>query len=346
MSDTIQFSKDPTNDLKRFLESKKYSKVTVLLDENTARHCYPLLRDGLPQHSLLTVSSGEESKNLATAEVIWKGMTDHLLDRHSVLIIIGGGVLGDMGGFCAATYKRGIDFVLVPTTLLSQVDASIGGKLGIDFHNFKNHIGVFQVPALTLLFSGFLQTLPETELRSGFAEIVKHTLISDKPMWNEIRSKKLHAHDWDRLIRHSVEFKSRVTNEDPRERSLRKILNAGHTIGHAIETYLLTEKRKVMHGEAVAAGLVAESYLAREKGLLSPGDFQDITDGVLKVFGKVQFSPEDEGPISRLTVQDKKNKGNRILCVLLEGIGKARFDCEISVEEVKQALMFYRTLQM
>ena len=170
---------------------KAYSKVGVLVDENTLTHCYPLLKQHLPDHFIIKTRSGEEEKNLATCSAIWQAMTDKTMDRHACLIVLGGGVLGDMGGFCASTYKRGIDFVLVPTTLLAQADASIGGKLGIDFNHYKNHIGVFRHPALTLLHSGFLKTLSEPELRSGFAEIIKHSLIADKALWEEISVKKL-----------------------------------------------------------------------------------------------------------------------------------------------------------
>src|SRR5688572_2096426 len=192
MTDNIHFSTDPATDLKDFfLQRKAYSKVAVLVDEHTAEYCYPLIRTALPTHATIMVPSGEEYKNLTTCETIWKKMTEFNMDRHSLLVILGGGVLGDMGGFCAATYKRGIDFALIPTTLLAQVDASIGGKLGVDFQHFKNHIGVFQVPAFTLVHDGFLKTLPKHELRSGFAEVIKHALISDKSVWQEISSRSL-----------------------------------------------------------------------------------------------------------------------------------------------------------
>lgn len=343
MTDNILFSSDPAGDLSQFLKEKKYSKIATLTDDHTTVDCYPLLAQALPVHNNIEVPSGEEHKNLATCELIWGKMTDQALDRHSALIIIGGGVLGDMGGFCAATYKRGIDFVLVPTTLLSQVDASIGGKLGIDFRNFKNHIGVFKTPALTLLHSGFLATLPAAEKRSGFAEVIKHALIADAHVWNEISHRSFEDQPWDRLLRHSVNVKRRVVDEDPYEKGLRKILNAGHTIGHAVETFLLQAKRKILHGEAVAVGLVCEAFLSRERGMLNAHEFEEISAYVLGVFGKVELKDTDEEEIAALTIQDKKNKENKILCVLLEGIGKARLDCEIRPDEVKRALSFYRS---
>jgi 3-dehydroquinate synthase len=343
MPDNILFSEKPSSDLESFLKGRKYSRIGVVTDDNTWVHCFPLIKKGLGEHTVTVVKSGEENKTLATCEKIWQFMTDHNFDRHSLLIVLGGGVLGDMGGFCAATYKRGIDFVLVPTTLLSQVDASIGGKLGIDFHNFKNHIGVFQLPVLTLLHSGFLETLSFNEKRSGFAEIVKHILISDKAMWSDLVKRSFNDHDWSELIRHSVAFKARVVNEDPKEKGLRKILNAGHTIGHAIETHLLNSGRKIMHGEAVAAGLIAEATLAVKRGYLTTPDAEAIRNYLIGVYGKLIINAADEDAIAALTLQDKKNKGNKILCVLLDGIGSARWDCEISLEEVKESLTSYRT---
>src|SRR5687767_7069248 len=213
--DTILLSTNLKEDLSDFLSKKKYSSLTVLVDENTYLHCYPIIEPVLSNHFVIKVASGEGEKNLTTCVQIWQALTERAVDRHACLIILGGGVLGDMGGFCAATYKRGIDFILVPTTLLAQTDASIGGKLGVDFDSFKNHIGIFQQPALTLLYSGFLKTLPEAELRSGFAEIIKHCLISDQVMWETISKKTLHEQDWDALVKHSVRFKARVTTEDP-----------------------------------------------------------------------------------------------------------------------------------
>lgn len=343
LPENVLLSADISADLSAFLNRKRYSQVIVLADENTHRHCYPKIANALPAHSVVTLPAGEEQKHIESCVHIWQAMTDQALDRHAVAIILGGGVMGDMGGFCAATYKRGIDFVLIPTTLLAQADASIGGKLGVDFNHFKNHIGVFQLPALTLLYSAFLQTLPPAELRSGFAEVVKHTLISDKKMWDTIRTKTLASQNWDELIRHSAEFKANVVTEDPKEAGLRKILNAGHTIGHALESYLLEKNRRILHGEAVAAGLIAEAWIARERSMISHEDFNQVTAYVLGVYGKVVFEEEETGMIAALALQDKKNKGNRILCVLLDGIGRARWDCEISLEEVKRALSFYRS---
>lgn len=343
LPDTIILTNTPGSDLERFLTKRKYSKILVLADENTQQACYPLISESLPAHDVLTVDSGEENKVLETCEAIWQTMTDAQLDRHAVVIILGGGVLGDMGGFCAATYKRGIDFILIPTTLLAQADASIGGKLGIDFNNFKNHIGVFKQPALTLLHAGFLETLPETELRSGFAEIIKHALISDKKLWDTIRAKDLKSQDWSLLLKQSAEFKYSVIEHDPYEKGLRKILNAGHTVGHALESYFLSAENKILHGEAISAGLIAEAYIASKKKMLDEQSLKEITDYLLKIFGKLNVPENALNEIAALCLQDKKNKGNSVLGALPEGIGKAKWDVEISSAEIVDSLKYYRS---
>jgi 3-dehydroquinate synthase len=341
----IILSPSPGLDLQKFLFHKKYSGIAVLVDENTIKHCYPSIKDHLPTHTLIQIKSGEEFKVLETCSVLWQEMTTAMLDRHSVLIILGGGVLGDMGGFCAATYKRGIDFILMPTTLLAQADASIGGKLGIDFLHYKNQIGSFHEPALTILHSGFLNTLPEQELRSGFAEVIKHALISDKALWDEIKSKDLKNQSWEALLRKSAEFKYSIIQQDPHEKGLRKILNAGHTIGHALESFFLAKEHKILHGEAIAAGLIAEAYLSKKHKLLDDSALQQITRYLIKTYGKLPVQENQVREIAQLCLQDKKNKGNSIRCVLLDGIGRATWDVEISLDEIEDSVSFYRILQ-
>ncbi|HYG03708.1 MAG TPA: 3-dehydroquinate synthase [Chryseosolibacter sp.] len=342
MPDNILHSSKPADDLHSFLQTKAYSNIFVVADQNTYQYCYPVLAPALLHAKIHAIEPGEEAKNLRTCEGVWQFLTNEQADRHSVLIVVGGGVLGDLAGFCAATYKRGIDFILIPTTLLSQVDASIGGKLGVDFNNYKNHIGVFQHPVLTLIHDGFLRTLPPREMLSGFTEIIKHNLIATKNYWRELKSTAFNDLDWRKLIEHSVEFKHEVVTSDPKEKGLRKILNAGHTIGHGIETHLLNTERKITHGEAVAAGLITEAYISYQRKLLPENHFNDINNVIIRHFGKINIGESDDKTIASLMLQDKKNKGNRILCVLLENIGKARWDCEISTEEVLSALAFYR----
>ncbi|MBX7125055.1 MAG: 3-dehydroquinate synthase [Cyclobacteriaceae bacterium] len=337
-----------THDLRSAVQDvcsrKKYSQVAVLADENTLRHCAPLLHPHLPPHKLIRVPAGEDYKHLETCSLIWQGLTDMAFDRHGLLVILGGGVLGDMGGFCAATYKRGIDFVIVPTTLLAQVDASVGGKLAIDFNGFKNHIGVFQEPAATIIHTDFLRTLPARELRSGFAEIIKHCIISDAEKFAAIAGRALDDQDWDDLVRHSVAFKYSVTLRDPKESGLRKILNFGHTIGHALETWFLNNGNRIFHGEAVAAGMIAEAWLAQKHGLLTSTDLGAINRSILQVFGKIQI-PADQAGVLQIMRQDKKNRDQKILVALPKGIGHAVWDIAVNEADVTEALGYYNSLQ-
>ena len=329
--------------LSGFLKDLSFTQLAVLVDANTRQLCYPLIESVLPNHQVIEVSAGEGSKNLTTCTHIWQQFTDLQLDRHALVIVIGGGVLGDMGGFCAATYKRGIHFILMPTTLLAQVDASVGGKLGIDFNDYKNHIGLFQEPLATLISPQFLGTLPHRELRSGYAEIIKHCLIADKVKWDEIARKNLDGQNWEELIRHSVHIKQQITEADPREKGLRKTLNFGHTLGHAFETFFLGSAHRLFHGEAIAIGMITESYIAHQKKLLTDSEVQGISQYLLTIFGKISTSI-DSNRIIALTLQDKKNKGAKVLMALPQGIGKAIWDVEVSEKEMEEAIGYYQRI--
>lgn len=327
--------------LQQYIAGKKYSKIFVLADSNTKKYCYPLIKPILTNHSLISIAAGELHKNLDTCSHIWQKLTDSNADRHSLLINLGGGVIGDMGGFCASTYKRGIDFIQIPTTLLSQVDASVGGKLGIDFHGYKNHIGVFRVPDLVAIDTAYLATLSEAELRSGFAEVIKHCLIQDANMWEQIRKKDLAEQNWPALIAHSVAIKDKVTEADPTEKGLRKILNFGHTLGHAIETYLLNTDRHLLHGEAIAVGMICEAYLSMKTGTLSKEELGQIEEYLFAIYGKVDLEPTDFEAIIKHTLQDKKNRDGKVLFSLLSGIGHCQYDIAIEKSSMRTALKYY-----
>jgi len=338
----IAFSADPQELITGFLSGKSYSRIALLADSNTATFCLPLIVKSIPGIKPIIIEAGEEHKNLLSCQTVWEQLTLQQLDRHSLLIVLGGGVLGDLGGFCAATYKRGIDFVLMPTTLLAQVDASVGGKLGIDFLNYKNHIGVFCEPAATLISPVFLKTLPERELRSGFAEVIKHCLISDKSMWDSVRSKPFKSQDWDALIQHSVNFKREVVKNDPKEKGLRKILNYGHTVGHAVESYFLISGNRIFHGEAIAIGMIAEAFIACKQNLLGEPELTQISEYVKQIYSGVEL-PTDRTGILELMSQDKKNRDTKILMALTEGIGRAKWDVEVSQQEIKASLDYYQS---
>lgn len=323
---------------------KGYASVAVLTDETTRYHCYERVKEQLPAHRLIVIPSGERHKNLDTCRSVWQQMTEAGLDRHSLLLVLGGGVVGDLGGFCASTFKRGIDFVLVPTTLLAMADASIGGKTGIDFGPLKNHLGTFAMPRGTWIATAFLETLPQAELRSGFAEIVKHAILSDRKLWNALRKKALQGQDWPSLVRQSAKFKSSVVNRDPKESGRRKILNFGHTIGHALEGFFLESEKPIPHGEAVAAGMEMEAFIAWKKGLLAEAEFREIRAYIFQVFGQLDV-PEDEKWLTAIS-QDKKNKGKEIRMALPKKIGKAVFDIPVSAVEIRGAVANYRKTQM
>jgi 3-dehydroquinate synthase len=325
-----------------FLADFSYSQIAVLADEHTKKYAYPQLKPLLPKHTLITIKSGEERKNLETCNYIWQQLTDKQFDRKALLINLGGGVIGDMGGFCAATYKRGINFIQIPTTLLAQVDASVGGKLGIDFNGIKNHIGVFQEPVAVLIATEFLKTLPEAEIRSGFAEIIKHCLIADAAMWEKIRKQELDKQNWNELVPHSVEIKKKVVAQDPTEKGLRKILNFGHTIGHAVESYFLSQPRKkLLHGEAIAIGLICESYISHKRDLLDEQSLEAIEEFIFSLYGRIKITAQDTEAIIPLMMQDKKNERGSIQCVLLKEIGNPLYDQKLSLAEIKEAIHYY-----
>jgi 3-dehydroquinate synthase len=330
--------------LQDFAFLQNYTQRVVLVDENTKRYCYPLIADLLGRHALILIKSGEEEKTLTTCTYIWSEMTALNLDRKAVLINLGGGVIGDMGGFCAATYKRGIDFIQIPTTLLAQVDASVGGKLGIDFQGLKNHLGVFRIPNLVIINPVFLQTLPYPELRSGFAEIIKHALIADKAQWQQLQQTALEHLVWQQIIPHSVNIKTSVVEADPTEKGLRKILNFGHTVGHAIESYYLPTAKKLLHGEAIAIGMICEAYLSMRKNNISAQELSDICTYILSVYDKKYIQTTDYEGFKSYILQDKKNEGATIQCALLGEIGKATFNDIVSWEEIADSIDFYRDL--
>lgn len=343
MPDNICLTRHINNELSKFLSENHFTKLAVLVDVNTKKHCYPLLSESLPGgHTLIEIPSGENHKNLNTCQVIWEALTVQAFDRKSLLINLGGGVIGDMGGFCAATFKRGIEFINIPTTLLAQVDASIGGKLGIDFHGFKNHIGVFQNPRKVFLDPVFFETLPAEELRSGFAEIIKHCLIRDGEKFTELLNTPFHTLDFFELIRHSVIIKHEVVEEDPTEKGLRKILNFGHTVGHAIESYYLDlPEKRLLHGEAIAIGMICEAWLSYEKLTVTEGELAEITEYLLKIYKPVRIAESDIERIIELTNQDKKNEGEIIQSSLLQKIGRCTFNIPINHKEIENAIRYF-----
>lgn len=332
--------------LAEWLARPAVSQVFVLADANTARQCLPLLQKYLPAtYQLIEISAGEEYKTLASCDAVWNQLTELRADRHAVLVNLGGGVVTDLGGFAAALYKRGIRFVQVPTTLLAQVDASVGGKTGVDFQGYKNQLGVFQAPAAVFIEPQFLQTLDPRQLKSGYAEVLKHWLIADAEAFGQHRRLGWLTDDWTPIIHESVALKERIVTQDPLENGPRKLLNFGHTVGHALESYLLLQPgREALHGEAVAAGLVCESWLSVQRGLLSPEELDKIETFVFSVFDKLAFVGLETEAIAEFALQDKKNAGTTINCTLLNGIGSGVYDQPVTLAEIAESLRYYHRL--
>ena len=329
-----------------WLQERSYDQVFILCDAHTEASCYPLIADVLPDHVCITIPPGEENKNIYTCLAIWEELSNNLATRNSILINLGGGVIGDMGGFSAATFKRGFDFVQMPTTLLSQVDASVGGKLGIDLQGFKNLIGIFCDPAAVFIGTDFLQTLPTRQLRSGFAEVLKHGLIRDAAYWKQVSVIQLNTtYPWTDIIAHSVRIKSDVVQLDPKESGLRKVLNFGHTIGHAVETWSLRhDADPLLHGEAIAVGIICEAALSSAMLGLTNGELEEITNACMGHFEHYPLDRIDPEELLLITRQDKKNRYGLIQFSLLKSIGDCTFDIAVSDASIREALTFYNGL--
>jgi 3-dehydroquinate synthase len=315
-----------------------------LVDRNTNDHCLPLFQSLLPDlidYDIIEVDPGEENKNIDYCIGVWKTMLDFGVERKALMINLGGGVVTDMGGFAAATFKRGIDFIHIPTTLLSQVDASVGGKTGIDLDNVKNIVGTFTQPKAVYVSTLFLRTLDDRQLLSGFAEIIKHGLIQDSGLYEQCKSTSYTSVPRE-LIYRSVQIKNQIITEDPKELGLRKVLNFGHTIGHAIEGYsLYNDKNPLLHGEAIAIGMICEAYLSQKLVGLSAEELADIKSYFLSLYPKYNYTEEQYPQFIELMKNDKKNEHNKIGFSLLKSIGECQFNIYVSEEDIKEALNYY-----
>ena len=335
----VILSNNTSQEVKLIINELKPHKIAILVDENTTKYCLPLLN--LKEISIIEIESGERNKTLKTCQQIWEFFTKINFSRNSLMINLGGGVIGDMGGFAAAVYKRGIKFVNVPTTLLSQVDASVGGKLGIDFEGFKNHIGVFQTPYRVIIDTNFLTTLSEKEKKSGYAEVLKHALIKDKKYWEQLKKCSFEKLRWNEIVAKSVAIKHEVVQQDPKENGLRKILNFGHTLGHAIESFCLNTKQPLLHGEAIAMGIILESYLSWDKKMLKEDELDDILQMIKKTYTLPSQLPTYE-QLKPIFSQDKKNYSEyETSFSLINGIGKCVYDVQVTKQQIKKSIDFY-----
>ena len=300
-----------------------YSKCAIIVDENTRKSCLSLLvrkNVNLEKAQIIEINSGEKNKNILICQEIWKQLSDNSFDRNSLIINLGGGVVCDIGGFAASAYKRGVDFINIPTTLLAMTDASFGGKVGINFNNYKNQIGVFNNPIFVFIYIKFLDTLERKHLLSGFAECIKHALIFDRKYWNELLEIDLENVNWKRIITQSIYIKNTIVEKDPFDKGLRKILNFGHTFGHAIESFYLSKNQEILHGEAVALGIIIESELSK----LSQNEKNSIKNFIKKIYPQLSIPKIQD--LKSWIFNDKKNLYNKINLSLLDGIGKCSID--------------------
>jgi len=344
----IHFNEKGYEALNLHLKETKYSNLFVLVDTKTNEHCLskflPYLETDL-SIEIIEFEAGEANKNIDTCVEVWKVLTELGGDRKSLIVNLGGGVVTDLGGFVASTFKRGIDFVNIPTTLLAMVDASVGGKNGVDLGNLKNQIGVINVPLMVLVDTQYLETLPKNEMRSGLAEMLKHGLIYDKMEWEKfLNLKNIDFADFDAFIHRSVAIKNAIVMQDPTEKNIRKALNFGHTLGHAIESYFLENEAKttLLHGEAIAAGMILESYISWQKNLISSDEYIQIKNTIKSIFDDIVFEENDLSPIQELLIHDKKNEYGNIQFALLDSIGKIKINQEVENELIKKAFEDYK----
>jgi 3-dehydroquinate synthase len=352
----VFFGDDSFIALKQLLKSLHISarRVFIFVDRGTKQYCLPVLYEKagfLQGATVLEIEGGEQSKSLASAENLWSMLLAEGADRNSLLVNLGGGVISDLGGFVAAGFKRGMPYINIPTSLIGQVDASIGGKTAVNLGNIKNQVGFFYAPSGVVIFPGFLKTLPLEHLRSGFAEIVKIALVMDPPLWQRIRKQSVEkllkmpseSKTWKELLAKAITIKNAIIRDDYREKKLRKGLNFGHTLGHAFEAYFMAGPGKpLLHGEAVAAGMICAAYLSSCKAGLPMSELLEIKEFIASGFSKFKVTEEVKQGIMDLLIHDKKNQqgGNRFVLITKPGHAKINVSCDEN--EISEALDFYQ----
>jgi 3-dehydroquinate synthase len=324
-------------------------KLFLVVDKNSDQYCAPLICDvpGFEKFKKVVIPSGEENKLLASVEKIWLFLSQNGADRKSLIVNLGGGMVTDLGSFAASTFKRGVEFVNIPTTLLSQVDASVGGKTGFNFNGLKNEIGVINQPLQVIIDTRFLQSLDHDNFISGYAEMIKHGLIHSMEHLEELQKYDLHKPDYQMLqgmIGRSVNIKEYFVSRDPNEKNIRKALNFGHTVGHAFESYSLKKSNPLLHGHAVAFGIIVELYLSHVKCGFPVGEMQSLSSWLMSVYGKFQLKTEDYEYLFELMGHDKKNEGKRINFTLLPSVGEVEINQNCSQQAIFDALDYFRGL--
>lgn len=325
----------------------EHDRLFVLTDTTTKQLCWPVVQDYaiMKDAIMITIQPTDEAKTLGTLATVWTSLQKGGATRHSLMVNLGGGMVTDLGGFAASTFKRGMAYINIPTTLLSQVDASVGGKTGINFGGLKNEIGVFNCANCVILSSTFLRTLDTGNMLSGYAEMLKHGLLSSKEHWAELLTFDITAPDYatlQNLVAKSVAIKEEIVNEDPTEKGIRKALNLGHTAGHAIESLALKEGRTILHGYAVAWGLLMELYLSARKCGFPAKEMHQMEAYIKEHYSKFLYECKHYETLYNFMSHDKKNQGGNINFTLLGGIGDIRINQTASQDEIEEMLDYYR----
>lgn len=327
-----------------FLRKANYSNYFILCDENTIKHCLPALVvkcKELKNAEIFEIESGEKSKSLQLCSQLWETLFNYTADKNSLIINLGGGVISDLGGFIASVYKRGIDFINIPTSLLAMADASVGGKTGIDFAGLKNSIGTITQPKGVFIYPEFLETLPVRHIANGMTEIYKMALISDRALWKKLQVAKILNEEF---ITRSVTLKNNFVKKDPLDKGVRRALNFGHTIGHAIESVLLASEVDILHGEAVLTGMICESKISYDKKLISKNEFNEIVGTLTQKFSFAPLPALLFGEMVKACINDKKSSKSQINCALLNGIGKNKINIPVKAIQILDALEYYNSI--
>lgn len=347
MLNELVISQNLKQDIEAAVQRCPHDRLFVLTDTTTVRLCWPIVKplSCFGSAQMITIGESDDNKTLDSLSHVWKALQEGGATRHSLLVNLGGGMVTDLGGFAASTFKRGIAFINVPTTLLSQVDASVGGKTGVNFGGLKNEIGVFNCANTVILSSEFLRSLDMKNLLSGYAEMLKHGLISDENHWTELLLFDLESVDYEglgSLVAKSVHIKEGIVEQDPTEKGLRKALNLGHTIGHALESLAMEKERTVLHGYAVAWGLVCEMFLSVVKCDFPKDRLRQAVQFIREHYGEPVIDCKQYERLYELMKHDKKNEGDSINFTLLGGIGDIRINQQATKEEIFEALDFLR----
>ena len=346
MNQRVIISTHLENELVSALSECEHDKLFVLTDTTTQEMCLPVLQKFycMKEAKVITIPASDSHKDIESLMMVWKGLQEGGASRHSCMINLGGGMVTDLGGFAASTFKRGINFINIPTTLLAMVDASVGGKTGINFGGLKNEVGVFNDSKFVILDTEFLKTLDTENICSGYAEMLKHGLISTEAMWEELVSFDLanpNLKQLQRMVGDSVKVKERIVEQDPHEKGIRKALNLGHTFGHAFESWAL-KRKPILHGYAVAFGLIPELYLSVAKTGFPTEKMRQTVTFIKENYGTLNITCEDYDELIELMHHDKKNQNGIINFTMLGAIGDIRINQTATTEEIKEALDFFR----